>query len=165
MHYLDIVIVIIIVASAVEGGIQGFVYEVFSLLGLAAGLVLAIRYCHEWSAYLHFIGIADWLLSIITFLIIVIVVSAIFRMLGRWLRKLLSKVFMGWLDHFAGVLFGIVRGGVMVLLIVLLLLLSPLSQVIRREAPRTQFLKPAVELVKPFLKILTQDRYISPESV
>lgn len=165
MHYLDIIVLIIIAASGVEGGIHGLVYEVCSLIGLIAGLLLAWRYFPLVAGYLKVLSLPDWILNVTSFLLILIVVSAILRMLGGLLRGALRKVFAGWLDHTAGVAFGLIRGVALVLLITLLLLLTPLSTVLKTEAPRTRFLKHSLEIVAPFLNTLITDTVRSPDAI
>lgn len=165
MHYLDIIILIVIAASAVEGGIHGFVYEIFALAGLLIGLFLAVQYFSLLAAHLQFLNLAGWILNVIAFLLILIVVSALFRLVGRLLKKGLSKIFMGWLDHTVGVLFGIARGVVIILLITLVLLLTPLQSFLLHEAPKTRFLQPSVQVVEPYYNLLIQEHKPSLNSV
>jgi membrane protein required for colicin V production len=165
MHYLDIIILVIIAASAIEGGIHGFVFEVFSLSGLLAGIFLALRYFSWLAGYLHFLSLPDWVLNVIAFLVILIVISMIFRLVGSALRSTLKKIFMGWLDHGVGVAFGVARGAVMVVLITMMLMLTPLRQVLLREEPHTAILKQSMRVVNPLLKTLTQDRVPIKDSI
>jgi len=165
MHYLDIIILIIVIASAVEGGFNGFVYAVCSLVGLVAGLFLAMEFCTELGPHLSFIPLPIWLLNAIAFLLILIVVNVIFRIVGKSLRGLLRKIFMGWLDRVAGVAFGLVRGAVMVLLITMILMLTPIGPVLVREAPGTRFMTPAIELVRPFIQVITGTHRPIPDAI
>lgn len=165
MHYLDIIILIIIVASGVEGGIHGFVYELFSLGGLLLGLFLGWKYFTIAASYLQFSGLPVWLLNVVAFLLILIVVSAILRLIGGALKKVMHSTFMGWLDRLMGVVLGLVRGAVVVLLLTLVLLLTPLSSVLTREAPRTRLLKPSIHLIRPVLdNLIHEDRRPSGHS-
>jgi membrane protein required for colicin V production len=157
MHYLDIIILIIIVASAVEGGIHGFVYELFSLGGLLLGLFLAWKYFSLAALYLQFTGLPAWLLNVIAFMLILILVGAILRMIGGALKKALHSTFMGSMDRVVGVVFGLLRGVIVVLLLTLILLLTPLSSVLTREAPRTRLLKPSIHLIRPMLDTLMKE--------
>lgn len=165
MHYLDIIVLVILLASAVEGGLNGFIYSVCSLLGLAAGFFLALKFCTVLALHLDFIPLPDWVLHVSAFLIILIVVSLIFRLIGKGLRQLMRTLFMGWLDRAAGVLFGLVRGGILICLILMILLLTPMKSIIRREAPQTLFIGPALELVSPFMGTITGNKNALPESV
>ncbi len=165
MHYFDIAIIVIILASTVEGGIRGFAYEVFSLAGLIIGLYLALRFFALAAGYLLFLGLPDWLLNVVSFMLILVVISTLFRFIGKALKATLEKIFMGWLDHLLGVLFGAARGVILVLLITMLMLLTPLRQVIIQEAPRTRLLRHSYEIVAPIFNRLTQEQVHSPLSV
>ena len=165
MHYLDIIILIIIIASGVEGGIHGFVFELFSLAGLLLGLFLGWKYFAVAASYLQFSGLPGWLLNVVAFLLILIIVSAILRLIGGALKKVLHSTFVGWLDRVVGVAFGLVRGAVVVLLLTLVLLLTPLASVLTREAPRTRLLKPSIHLIRPVLdNLLKGDHHPSGHS-
>ena len=155
MHYLDIIVLIIVIISAIEGGIQGLVYEVCSLIGLVAGFFLALEFFDTAAAYLGFIPLPGWVLKAISFFLILVAVNVIFRFLGKSLRIVLRKVFMGWLDRFAGVIFGLLRGTFIALLIIMILLLTPIGSVIISEAPNTKLIPPALQAVRPFIEYLT----------
>jgi membrane protein required for colicin V production len=165
VHYLDIIILVLIIASAVEGGFHGFVYEVFSLLGLIAGFFLAIQFHGFLAAQIDFIPIPLWLLKIVAFLLIVIASNIIFRLAGKSLRFLLRKVFMGWFDHAAGVIFGLVRGVIVVLVITLILMLTPVKSILSEAAAETRFMAPCIEAVKPFLDILPEKKLHFPDVI
>ncbi len=165
MHYIDIIILVIIIASAVEGGFHGFVYEVCSLFGLIAGFVLALQFFSEVAAYLTFIPLPLWILKIVSFLVILIATNVLFRLLGKGLRSLLRKIFMGWLDRIVGAVFGLIRGAFVVVLITMILLLTPLRSVLKKQAPDTDFLKPSIDLVKPLMEMLLDKRPSLPESI
>ncbi|TKJ41020.1 hypothetical protein CEE37_04975 [candidate division LCP-89 bacterium B3_LCP] len=165
MHYLDIIILIIVVASAIEGTVQGFVYEVCSLLGLIAGFFLAVEFFSLLAGHLGFIPIPDWLIKAIAFLLILVAANIIFRLVGKSLRLVLRKIFMGWLDRIAGAVFGLVRGIVIVLLITLILLFTPISSILEKEAPTTRFMTPSIETVQPFLKMLVGKKLDLPDVI
>lgn len=165
MHYLDIIILIIVIASMIEGGFQGFIYELFSLVGLIAGFILAIRFFEPVAGYLTFIPIPLWALKVLTFLLILIITNIIFRLIGKSLRLILRKVFMGWLDRFAGVAFGFARGIIIVLLITLIALLTPVSSVIYKEAPGTKLVSSALKVVQPFKEKLVGERTRLPGAI
>ncbi|MBU0520124.1 CvpA family protein [bacterium] len=158
MHYLDIVIVIIIAASMIEGVIQGFIYEICSLIGLIAGFFLALNFFVAIAGYLAFIPLADWILKIIAFIAILITVNITLRIVGKILRKLMKTLFMGWVDRVLGIVFGLLRGAAFVVFITVILLVTPASNMLEREAPSTKFLAPAIELAKPFIDLVTEKK-------
>ncbi|MCX6640630.1 MAG: CvpA family protein [bacterium] len=158
MHWLDIVVLLIIVGSAIEGGVRGFVFEICSLAGLILGIFLAIKFFADVAVYLDFIPVAGWILNLISFILILSIVSILFTLLGKALRTTFSKIFLGWLDHVAGVVFGVLRGVITVLLIVMALQLTPLGRVINLEAPKTRFMPLILNTVHPVMKTLVGER-------
>ena len=83
MHYLDIIILVIIIASAIEGGFHGFIYEVCSLVGIVAGFILAIQFFAEVAGFLDFIPIPLWLLKL-KIAIIICNIRSIITIYGNW---------------------------------------------------------------------------------
>ncbi len=165
MHYLDIIILVVIILSIVEGVVQGFIYETCSLLGLIAGFFLALEYSAPAAGILDFIPLTDWILRIIAFLIILIAVNMIFQLVGKFLRAVLRKVFMGWLDRLLGAVFGLVQGIAIVVFLVAILLLTPISQFLTEKAPETKLMAPAIELARPFIDILVEGDDIPGEVI
>jgi len=158
MHYLDIVILIIIIVSAIEGGVQGFIYEISSLIGLVAGFFLALYSFEAAADMLSFIPLADWILKIIAFLIILMATNLIFRIAGAGLRKLMKALFMGWFDRSLGVIFGLIRGAAFVVFVTVILLVTPLSNALRDMSVNTKLLPPSIQLAEPFIEWITEDR-------
>ncbi len=165
MHYLDIIILIVIIASVVEGIVHGFVYEVCSLFGLIAGFFIAMKFFAVVAGHLGFIPFPLWILKVIAFLIILIGINIIFRIVGKSLRAILRKVFMGWLDRIAGGVFGLLRGVFVVLLITMIMLLTPLSSILREQAREAALLKPSIEMVRPFMNTLLDKKSALPDSI
>lgn len=154
MHWLDIVVVVIIVGSAIEGAWRGFVFEICSLAGLIVGFFLAIKYFGAVAVYLGFIPMAQWLLNLISFILILSVISILFTMLGKALKAALSKIFLGWLDHAAGAIFGLLRGAITVLLIAMVLQLTPLGKVISSEAYKSRSIPFILKTIHPIMGYL-----------
>ena len=110
MHWIDFVILALIVWFGMKGVMNGLVVGLFRLLGMVLGTLLAARYgdglgswfVHQFSAPAqvgHFVGYAA------VFLIIVL----ISQMLAGMIRSLLEFVLLGWLDKAGGVVFGGVK--------------------------------------------------------
>ncbi len=107
---IDWLIVAIFVISFVTAALNGFFVEVFSIVGLVAGIVIA---------GLYYIRLVPWLLRLVhstpaaeaaSFLLIVVGVLIVAGILGRTIRFLLRKVGLGWADRLLGLVFGAVKG-------------------------------------------------------
>jgi membrane protein required for colicin V production len=117
--WVDLVIVIFMVASVLGGLQQGFFRSVCSLGGLVLGLVLAAwNYAHVAALlrpYVHIETVADT----IGFLLIALLVMALAGVLGSVLAKTLHQLGLGCLDRLAGGVFGLLQGALLVTLCIL----------------------------------------------
>jgi len=121
MNLVDIVILLLVVASAVVGFRSGLIQSIFSLLGLIAGIAVASwNYMHfavELAPMVHSLALAE----AIWFCLIAIAVMLITGVLGLLIRGLVHGVGLGWLDKALGLVFGVLRGAVLVTLCIVVL--------------------------------------------
>jgi len=109
MNGLDIVILVTVAVAVVGGLASGIVKSLINLAGLLAGLYLAIKYYETvggWLGVIDNVAVAN----IIGFALIVFACLLIAAILCRVLRKLMSAVFLVWLDHLLGGFVGLLMG-------------------------------------------------------
>lgn len=120
MTWIDYGILALIGLSAVVGLMRGLIREVISLTVLGAAIWAGLAYSHE---------VSNRLLPIITmpaprmaaaFLMVFAFGLLAGGIAGRWLGKLARAGGMSGTDRFAGLLFGIARGGVIAAVLVFL---------------------------------------------
>lgn len=109
MNWLDIVIIVILVASIFIGGKTGLIKSLLSLVGLVVGINLAGRYYLTLAERLTFIP-QENAAHLIAFAIILIGVMVVAALLGWLLTKIISAVMLGWLNGLGGMIFGLVMG-------------------------------------------------------
>ena len=110
LNYFDIVIAALVLFLGIKGFVQGFLKEVFGLVGIVAGVYFASRYADIAATFvdtnlLHLENTA--LLKLIGFLVILIIIWMISNILGSIFSKLASVSGLGFLNR----LFGFVAGG------------------------------------------------------
>ena len=107
MNWLDVVLVVFLILTALVGFSRGLLRTLVPLVGLIIGVVVAGRYydaladvvsSDSKAAYVAAFGII-----VIAFLIAAVILSEI-------MHKALSLVLLGWVDHLAGLLSGVVIG-------------------------------------------------------
>jgi membrane protein required for colicin V production len=113
MNWLDIVIIVLLIAGAIGGLIAGLIKTVFSLAGLIVGVVLAGRFYIPLSGYLGFIP-SESGSHIVAFIIIFLAVMIIATLLGFLLTKLISAVLLGWLNRLGGAILGFLLGAIFI---------------------------------------------------
>ena len=127
MEFSDIAILLIITASSVIGLVRGLVKEFFAMIALVGGLVLAIYFS---SAPAKWIPATQWNLLgstidshavsfIVSFIVIVIATMIMGRLIGVGISRVVTVGGIGNINRFLGLIFGIVRGGIIVALLVM----------------------------------------------
>ena len=115
MTALDWILISIGAASALWGLMRGLVREVLSVAGWIASFWLAQVYAVQTGDWLPLSGSADSLRYLAGFVVVFLLVLVAFALLSMALRKLASAVGLGPLDRALGVMFGALRGWLLLL--------------------------------------------------
>jgi len=126
MAWIDIAIVALIVLSAVLSLFRGFIKEALALASWLVALWIAMIFYEDVAAVL-----AKWisepsLQKILAFSILFITVLLLGAAANYLASKLVAKTGLAGTDRMLGVVFGMVRGAVIVAILVLLAGLTPL---------------------------------------
>ena len=113
MNWLDIIILILLLASIFGGLISGLIRSVFSLAGLIVGIVLAGRYYETLAEYMTFIS-NETASRVLAFIIIFFIVAVIAFLLGALLTKVASAITLGWVNRLGGAVLGLFLGALFV---------------------------------------------------
>lgn len=151
MTSIDLIALAILAGSAVIGLVRGFTREVFSLGALILAF-LAARQLSPWLAP-HLPGLGEGALRYAAALLLVFVIVLVFAGLaGMLMGSAVRLAGLGAYDRFLGGLFGLARGG---LILVLLTLLAGLTAVPRSMAWQASWVHDGLETVaircKPWL--------------
>ncbi len=118
MNWLDLFVLITALSLAVAGLLKGAVKLVLPMLGLAVGVVAAMRFYQQ---------LADKVLSsdstmarFAAFAIILVVILVVTAIVANMLTKAFSMIMLGWLNRLAGVAVGLALGVVISLVLILL---------------------------------------------
>lgn len=121
MNTLDYFILIVLLVSAGLGFVRGIIKEILSLIAFIAAFLGALNWGPYFAAMMtEFISIHPLLLSAIAYIIVFVVVLLIIGMLNLFLTTLIDKTGLSPADQGLGVLFGLLRGAVFVLALVVL---------------------------------------------
>ena len=107
MDWLDLILVMSLILMAFVGFSRGLLRTVIPLVGLVIGVVVAGRY---YDALAHVVSSDSDAAYVAAFAIIVVAFLIAAVILAEFLHKLLSTIFLGWVDHLAGLLFGVLFG-------------------------------------------------------
>jgi len=126
--WVDYVIIGIILISAFIGLFRGLVKEAFSLGTWVISIIIGIRFSQPFSVYLvDYIEMPSVRIAA-AFIILLLLTLMLGAILFFLLSQLIDKTGLTGMDRFAGFLFGIARGMVVMAVLVLLAGLTPLPQ-------------------------------------
>ncbi|MAZ26930.1 MAG: colicin V production protein [Cytophagaceae bacterium] len=153
MNYIDIILAILLLWGLIRGLKNGFFIELASLIALIAGIYGAIHFSYYAVDYLS--EKVDWSIATInllafaiTFIIIVVVVT----LAGKLLTKIADLAMLGMLNKLLGALFGILKTGF--ILSVILMFINAMSSSLSfldEETKQESTLYPYVEALAPLV--------------
>jgi len=149
----DYAVMAVIGLSALHGTWRGFLSEIFGLIGWIAAFFIACEFVGYVVPYMpsHWPGgaLTQWLLA---FALLVIGAVLVASVVSALMSRLVQATGLGGVDRSLGLMFGLVRGVVLVLILVALAGLTELPQ---QEFWRNALLRPyaveGVHLMKPLL--------------
>ncbi|HSM99283.1 MAG TPA: CvpA family protein [Gallionella sp.] len=116
MNGLDFVVVGILLFSLLVGLWRGLVYEVLSLLGWPIAIVLSKLSA---ASIAPLLPIAQEEMRVtVAYALVFIAVLIVWAIVSRLMAKLLKAIGSDWADRAMGGLFGVLRGGLVVLVLV-----------------------------------------------
>lgn len=120
MTWFDYTVIAVIVLSALLGWWRGLVYEVLSLLGWVVAGIVARLFAAQAAPYMPAALGVEAARTAAAFAALFIFTLIIGGIVAWTLSKLVKWVGLGWLDGLLGGLFGVLRGALVVLVLVLL---------------------------------------------
>jgi membrane protein required for colicin V production len=149
----DYAVMAVIGLSALRGAWRGFIGEIFGLIGWIAAFLVACRYVERVVPWIpaHWPGgaLTQWLIA---FALIVIGVVLVAGVANALLGRIVQVSGLSGVDRSLGLMFGLVRGVVLVLILVVLGGLTELPQQdFWRDALLRPYAEHGVRELKPLL--------------
>ncbi|NQU28891.1 MAG: CvpA family protein [Candidatus Marinimicrobia bacterium] len=111
----DIAALAVVGVFAFIGLRKGLIAEVFKILGIIIGITLALHYVNRVAAVVHnFAALGDKVEKAVAFILILLLTIAVFIYLARIARVIFNFALMGWLDKGGGLLFGSIKGALVI---------------------------------------------------
>lgn len=114
MNWLDVAIIGVMGISIFFGVRRGLIKEIFTLLALILGVAIASRSYATGARLLSGMIQSANAANIVSFIVIFLLVGALLTITGLLLKKLINQVALGWVDRVGGLVFGLMRGGIIV---------------------------------------------------
>jgi membrane protein required for colicin V production len=121
MNWLDLLILIPLVAGIFSGYRNGLIGEVASLAALILGIWGSIKFS-DWTAnLLNTWGIESQHMNIISFVVTFIIIVVVVQLIGRMLSQLLKSLALGWVDKIAGIGVGVIKAALITCVILFII--------------------------------------------
>lgn len=120
MNYIDIILGILLILSAIGGFRKGLIVELASLAALILGIWGAVEFSYITSGFL--IENFNWKwdhLNIVSFIITFAVIVILVHIVGNTVTKLVETVMLGFVNKLAGLVFGILRAALILSIILM----------------------------------------------
>lgn len=126
MPVLDWIFVAVLVVSLLVGAWRGLVYELLSLVNWIAAFVLAQWFAPDVAHYLPVANATEVVRYAAGFVVVFVVALFVGGLLAFGVRKLVEAVGLRPVDRVLGSLFGLARGAVVLLALVVVAGMTPL---------------------------------------
>ena len=110
MNPLDWLLTILLAYSVVRAALRGFVQETFALGGLIAGFFFACWFYRDLAIELKGLINAPPVAQLAAFVLLLLATMVLASLIGKLLRRTVSAVGLGFIDRLLGALFGLLRG-------------------------------------------------------
>ena len=160
MSIIDIILLICFVPALVSGIRKGFISQVISIISIIAGVWVSYEFSSVVGTWLgQYIEAAENVLKLIAFILIMTGVFAGLALLGKLLEGIISFVMLGWVNKLLGVVFALLKTGLIVGLLIMAFCslnnnLHLVSEEVLAESILFTPLKNAAYTIFPYLKTL-----------
>jgi len=110
MNLIDVFIVLILVFFCVKGYFRGFINELFSVLIIAAGLVLAFFFYRNVNKFVQVFIQNDDLSLVVSFAFVFVIATLFFVLFRNVLHRFAENANLGDADSALGLLLGALKG-------------------------------------------------------
>lgn len=129
MNWVDIVLMILLVAALVVGSKKGLIRELMALLVLTTAVILSVNYIDVIAGKVYEqLGGSPLVTAIISFVLLLAFIYAIFKLLAMAFYKVANMQKLGKKDQLGGALVGFVRGWVIISFFLFLVFLMPMPE-------------------------------------
>ena len=152
MTTFDYAVMAILLVSIIVSALRGLVREILSLIGWIAAFVVASMFAEQVAPVLPLLPPHPVLRTIVAFLLLLVAMTLGMALLNWGLMRAIQASGLTLADRGLGGLFGLARGLVIVLALVMVAGMTKLPQMeFWKEALFSPLLETAVRTVKPWL--------------
>jgi len=129
MNWIDVVLLILLVAAVIVGSKKGLIRELMALAILCATVIVSINYIDIIAEKIYAqLGGSPLVTAILSFVVLLAIVYAAFKLLGILFSRVANLQKLGKKDQLGGALVGAIRGWVIISFVVFLVFLIPMPE-------------------------------------
>jgi len=129
MNWVDIVLLVLLVAAVIIGSKKGLIRELMALAVLAATVIVSINYIDQIAITVYEqIGGSPLVTALISFIILLALIYALFKLLAIIFYKVANLQKLGKKDQVGGALVGAVRGWIIISFLIFIVFLFPMPE-------------------------------------
>ncbi len=118
MTAFDIAVIVVITLSAAIGVWRGVIREVFALAAWIAAVVCMFLFGDKLAQMLPFAQDTPWLRTLAGYALVFIAVFVVLSVAGFLFSKVVNAIGLSFVDRALGMMFGVLRGALIVVLLV-----------------------------------------------
>ncbi len=161
MNYIDIILGLLLILSAIGGFKKGLVTEVASLAALILGIWGAIQFSYITTELLiRYFDLKTDYLNVISFIVTFIVIVILVHIIGNVVSNMVDTVGLGIVNKLGGMVFGLVRA--ILFLSILLIIFDKIDndvQIIPEQAKKSSSMYEPIKNVAPLIFPFIDDWY------
>ncbi len=140
MNFLDLLLLVGVIACAVWGAKRGFIRMIMITLGLMGAIIIAVHYNDAFTRELssYFRAAPLWV-TMISFILSSMIIFALFRLGAKLFFKIANLQNLGKTDQFGGALVGLIFGWIMMGYLIFLIVFLPLPYTIQTKIEASVF--------------------------
>ena len=129
MNWVDIVLLVLLVAAVIIGSKKGLVRELMALAVLTASVIVSVNYIDIIATKIYSkVGGSPLVVAILSFVVLLAFVYAIFKLLGLLFYKFANLQKLGKKDQVGGAIVGAIRGWIIISFVIFLVFLIPMPE-------------------------------------
>ncbi len=119
MNWLDVLLLLPLLVGLVRGLMRGLVSEAIALVVLVFGILGSRIWEPDVSAWLW--RQFEWpetVCNVVAYVLVFLAIAIVLSIIAHYLTKLMHAIHLGWANRFFGGIFGLIKYGVLVLVVV-----------------------------------------------
>jgi membrane protein required for colicin V production len=122
MNYVDLLLLLPIIWFVYQGFRRGFIIELASLVALILGIYAALYFSGYAAGFLvDRFHMGPKYVPVVSFIITFIVVVFLVYSVGKLLEKVINMIALGFVNKFAGAVFGLLKGAVIISVVLMII--------------------------------------------